>query len=49
MPYTIRKRGNKYCLVRKNGTTKQCCDSKAKAKAAARIIMSKEKTRKKGK
>jgi len=43
MPYTIKKRGSKYCLIRKDGTVKQCCDSKVKAKAAVRLIMSKEK------
>ena len=43
MPYTIKKRGSKHCLIRKDGTKKQCCDSKAKAKTAAAIIMSKEK------
>lgn len=42
MPYKIRKRGNKYCLIRMNGTKKSCHSTKAKAKAAARIIMSKE-------
>jgi hypothetical protein len=47
MPYDIRKRGNKWCLVRKNGTVKSRHDSKAKAKAAAAIIMSKEHKKKK--
>lgn len=53
MPYTIRKSGNKYVLVRRNGTIKSRHTTKAKAEAANRLIMAKEHgwkpTRKRGK
>lgn len=39
MPYTIEKQGNKYCLVREDGSTKQCHDSKDLAEKARRAIM----------
>jgi len=47
MPYSIKKRGNKWALIRRNGTVKSRHTTKAKAKAAARIIMSKERGKKK--
>lgn len=39
MPYKIEKQGNEYCLVRADGTTKQCHKSRRKAVRARRAIM----------
>jgi len=39
MPYTIERRGNQYCLVKADGSTKQCHDSKILATRARRAIM----------
>ena len=39
MPYDIQKRGSKYCLIRKDGSVKQCHDSKKDAQGARRAIM----------
>jgi hypothetical protein len=38
MPYTIEKQGNEWCLVREDGTTKQCHKSKKDAEGARRAI-----------
>jgi hypothetical protein len=38
MPYTIEKRGSEWCLVRQNGTIKQCHKSKKDAEGARRAI-----------
>ena len=42
MPYTIQKRGSKYCLVRRDGTIKSRHTSKALAISARNVIMGKE-------
>ncbi len=39
MPYSIEKRGSKYCLIRKDGSKKQCHDSRNLAVKARRAIM----------
>jgi len=47
MPYSIQKRGSKFALVRRNGTVKSRHSTKGKAKAAARIIHSADRRKKK--
>lgn len=42
MPYTIQKRGNEYCLIRGDGSTKSCHATKEKAEASRRLIKGKE-------
>lgn len=44
MPYTIQKRGSKWCLVRRNGTIKSHHTSKALAISSRNVIMAKEHT-----
>ena len=39
MPYNVEKRGNEYCLIREDGSTKQCHDTKEKAEKGRRAIM----------
>jgi hypothetical protein len=39
VPYSIEKRGSKWCLIRKDGTQKQCHDTRGLAVKARRAIM----------